>query len=221
VALLALNLALAVLPLRADQYLAPGEPNGLALLPPPPAADSPEQAADLELSRSVIKSRTHADEVKAMKDETLALMIFAPAIGNDFNATNYPKVAALYLKVKREVGDIINIPKDHYLRKRPYQIDASLLYGKPEGSSSYPSGHSTRGTLYSLILAEIFPEKRAAIEEMGRQIGWDRVLIGKHFLTDVRAGRMLGLAIFHDLMASPSFQHDLAEAKAEATAKAH
>ena len=53
---------------------------------------------------------------------------------------------------------------------------------------------------------------------MGRQIGWDRVLIGKHFPTDVHAGRMLGKAIVRELLASPAFQQDLAAAKAEVQA---
>jgi acid phosphatase (class A) len=57
--------------------------------------------------------------------------------------------------------------------------------------------------------------------EIGRNIGWDRVLIGKHFPTDIYAGRVLGKAIVHELLASPAFQHDLAEAKAEVQAAQH
>ena len=72
--------------------------------------------------------------------------------------------------------------------------------------------------MQALLLAELFPEQKEAILEVGRQIGWDRVLIGKHFPTDVNAGRVLGQAIVRELLASPAFQHDLAEAKAEAQA---
>jgi acid phosphatase (class A) len=66
-----------------------------------------------------------------------------------------------------------------------------------------------------MVLAELFPDNRDAILQVGRNIGWDRVLIGKHFPPDVQAGRVLGQAIVHELMASPSFQHDLAQAKTE------
>jgi acid phosphatase (class A) len=90
--------------------------------------------------------------------------------------------------------------------------------GKPEPSYSYPSGHSSCATVYGLIIAELFPEKREAIMAISQDIGWDRVVIGKHFLTDVRAGRVLGQAIVRHLMANPAFQHDLAEAKAEVVA---
>jgi acid phosphatase (class A) len=65
------------------------------------------------------------------------------------------------------------------------------------------------------VLAELFPDRREAILALGRQIGWDRVLTGYHFLTDVRAGRVLGQAIVREMMANTAFQHDLAEAKAE------
>jgi acid phosphatase (class A) len=97
-------------------------------------------------------------------------------------------------------------------------LDKDLTLGDPEPSFGYPSGHSTRGTVYSLILAEIFPEKSKPILVIGRDIGWDRVLIGKHFTSDVQAGRVLGKAIVRELLASPSFQQDLAEAKAEVLA---
>jgi acid phosphatase (class A) len=45
-------------------------------------------------------------------------------------------------------------------------------------------------------------------------------VIGKHFPTDVYAGRVLGKAIVRELLESPVFQHDLAEARAEAAALA-
>src|SRR5207302_3408345 len=112
----------------------------------------------------------------------------------------------------------IDAPKDHWKRKRPYQLDPQLALGAPEPSFGYPSGHSARGTVYALLLAELFPEKKDAILAIGRDIGWDRVLICKHFPTDVQAGRVLGQAIFRELSGSAAFQQDLAEAKAEVSA---
>jgi acid phosphatase (class A) len=90
--------------------------------------------------------------------------------------------------------------------------------GDPEPSFGYPSGHSARGTVYALLVAELFPDKKDAVLAIGRTIGWDRVLIGKHFPTDVQAGRVLGQAIYRELSANAEFQHDLAEAKAEISA---
>lgn len=69
-----------------------------------------------------------------------------------------------------------------------------------------------------MVLAEVFADKKEAILAIGRDIGWDRVLIGKHFPTDIYAGRVLAQAIFRELQASPAFQQDLAKAKAEVEA---
>lgn len=210
---------LLTLPLRAEEkYLAPGQPDGIALLAPPPLPDSAEQAADLASARAVFKARTPAEAERAIQDATLSIFSFAPAIGPIFRAGNLPKTEALFESVKTEIKDAINTPKDHWKRSRPYQLDSSLTFGRPEKSFSYPSGHSTRGTVQALLLAELFPDKRDAILEVGRNIGWDRVLIGKHFPTDVYAGRVLGKAIVRDLMASPVFQKELAAAKAEIAA---
>ncbi len=216
--ILCLVLCLAVSLRAADPYLAPGRPDGVALLAPPPEPGSEEEAADLQLARSVFKSRTTSEEARAKMDSKLSFSLFTPAIGPIFQPGKLPKTAALLEKVKAEIGDIIDIPKDHWKRKRPCQMDDSLSLGAPDPSFSYPSGHSTRGTVYALLLADLFPEKRDAILAVGRDIGWDRVLTGKHFLTDVRAGRVLGQAIMRELMAGPAFLRDLAEAKAEIAA---
>ncbi len=201
-----------------EAYLQPGRPDGIALLAPPPAPGSAEEAADLAATRLVFNGGTPAEKARAHKDASLSFSIFAPAIGPMFGLEQLPRTAALHKKVKKEMGDAIDIPKDHFKRRRPYQLDSELLLRDPEPSASYPSGHSTRGTVYALVLAEIFPDKREAILETGRIIGWDRVLIGKHFPTDVYAGRVLGQAVFRELLASPAFRRDLAEAKAEAKA---
>jgi len=202
-------------PPASDAYLAPGRPNGIALLPPPPNPGSSEEIADLATARSVFHGRTPSDEQRAIKNSGLSFTLFAAAIGPVFDPAQLPKTDALMRKVKKEIGDIIDIPKDHWKRRRPYQLDPALSLGNPEQSFSYPSGHSTRGTVYSLVLAEVFPEQKDSILEIGRDIGWDRVVIGKHFPTDIYAGRVLGKAIVRELLESPSFQHDLAAARAE------
>jgi acid phosphatase (class A) len=190
-------------------------PDGRLLLPPPPVPNSPEAIADLNTARAVFKARTHEEEARAVKDASLVFELFAPAVGPVFDLKNLPKTEALLQKVKKEVSETINIPKDHWKRLRPYETDPALTFGRPERSDSYPSGHSTRGTLYSLVMAELFPESREAVLQIGKDIGWDRVLIGKHYPTDIFAGRVLGIATMRELMASPSFKRDLAAAKAE------
>ena len=209
-------------PLLAEShYLAPGHPDGVALLAPPPAPGSLEEAADLASARAVFKARTPAEQARATKDSTLSIFLFAPAIGPFFQAGKLPKTEALFQNVKKDITRPLDRTKDHWKRQRPYQMDEQLSLGPPEKSFGYPSGHSTRGIVQALLLAELFPEKKEAILEIGRDIGWDRVLIGKHFPTDIYAARVLGQAMVREFLASPTFQHDLAEAKAEVQAAQH
>jgi acid phosphatase (class A) len=212
---LALVLATAA-PLFADTpYITTNRLDSVSLLPPPPGRGSAEEAADLGTVRSVFNGRTDTEKTRAMKDSGLAFSLFASAIGLQFDLQKLPKTRALLGKVKTDIGEVINAPKNHFKRLRPYQIDEHLVLGAPEPSFSYPSGHSTRGTVYSLVIAELFPEKKDAILAIGRDIGWDRVLIGKHFPTDIYAGRVLGYAIVRELHASNAFQHDIEQAMAE------
>ena len=215
-ALLLCLLLLVAPPLLAENhYLAAGRPNGVALLAPPPVPGSAEEAADLASARAVFKARTPAEEARAFKDASLSIFLYAPAIGEFFQPGQFPKTEALFEKVKKDMAGPINSTKNHWKRKRPYQLDPELTLGRPERSFAYPSGHSTRGMAQALLLAELFPQQREGILAIGRDIGWDRVLIGKHFPTDVYAARVLAQAIVREFLASPAFQRDLAEAKAE------
>src|SRR5580704_5225557 len=208
--------AVLAMPARAEKfYLTDGHPDGVALLAPPPEPGSEEQAADLATVRMLFKSRTPEQTERAKKDSTLSIFNFAEAIGPEFKQGRFPKVEGFFAKVKNDVHDYIYAPKNYWKRKRPYEVDPALTFGEPEPSPSYPSGHSSWGMVQALVLADLFPDKSAAILEYGRQIGWDRVLIGKHFPTDVQAGRVLAQAIVRELKASPAFQRDFAQAKAE------
>src|SRR5438045_1346187 len=76
----------------AEKYLTNGQPNGIELLGPPPAQDSPEQAADLESARAVFHGRTAKAEKQANKDAPLTLFNFTPALGEFFQPGKFPKL---------------------------------------------------------------------------------------------------------------------------------
>jgi acid phosphatase (class A) len=215
---LAVFLLIQSAPAAEKSYLPTSKPDGAELLPPPPLPGSAEEAADMATVRSVFHARTEAERKRATMDSTLSFALFTPAIGPDFDLEKLPKTKAMLDKTKKDIQEAIDLPKNHYQRKRPYQLDDTLTLGKPEPSFGYPSGHSTRGTVYAMLLAELYPEKKDPILAIGRDIGWDRVLIGKHFPTDIYAGRVLGRAIVRELKKSDAFQHDFEEAKAEIAA---
>lgn len=216
-----LSIAVAIAPLHAADntnyyYFSPGKIDVLALLPPPPPRDSGEQAADLGEVRSVHLSHPAEDEAAALFEDTnLTLVNFAPVIAVFSQPDRLPKTKSFFRQIFRDSAQSVSVGKNYWKRDRPFITDPSLLQGAPTPGFSYPSGHSTIGTVYALVLAEMFPDKREAILAIGRNIGWHRVMLAKHYPTDVMAGRVLAQAIVRELNTNPDFQRDLEAAKAE------
>jgi len=201
-----------------DTYLANSHLNPVELLAPPPLPDSAEQAADLAEVRAVHAAAAGKDTAAATMEEKLSVWLFAPAIGTYFDAARLPKTAAFFKRVQRTTEVFEEEGKTFWKRPRPYVVDPSLANGKPEKSFSYPSGHSLRGTVYALVLADLVPDKRDAILAKGREIGWHRVELARHYPTDIYAGRVLAQAVVRELKTDPAFQKDFADAKAEMAA---
>lgn len=213
-------IALATVSLRADEsaYLADSHLDPVTLLAPPPLPDSAEQAADMEETIAVRNNCTSNESVLATAESKFFIYSFIPAIGAFFQSTNLPKTDAFFRRVQKETKAVTDTAKNYWQRPRPFVVNTNLVSADPEKSFAYPSGHSTRATVYALLLAELFPDKRDAILAEGRSIGWRRVEGASHYPTDIYAGRVLAQAIVRELKASQDFQHDFAEVKAEIAA---
>jgi len=203
-------------------YLPAGKPDVIALLAPPPAPGSAEDRADLEEACAVSSAAPDRLVARARDEDNLNVFHFAPAIGNWFQAGKLPKLEAFFKQVEKETKAVTSVGKTYWKRLRPYHVDPARFNRAIEDEYytdySYPSGHSTRATVFALLLADIFPDKRDGILMKGRESGWLRVIGGVHYPTDVFAGRVLGQAIVRELKASPAFQADFEAAKAEAVA---
>ena len=227
------SLFVAVTPLRADdtmdqppqpvvlshlQYLADGKPDAIALLAPPPLPSSPEQAADLAEVVTVYHASSSNDIAVAYSEKKFSVFTFTPAIGNFFQPGKFPKAEAFFDRVQKQAETVTDQAKDFYKRPRPFTVDPSLANGKLEKSFSYPSGHSTESMVLALVLADLFPDKHDAILAKARNIGWHRVEIARHYLTDIYAGRVLAQAIAREMKQNPDYQKDFAEVQAEIAA---
>lgn len=205
-------------------YLPGGTPDPIALLAPPPAAGSAEDKADLENTFVIHASASPAELALAKDENKLTIFHFAPAIGAWFAPGQLPRTEALFKAVETESKAATDGAKKFYQRPRPYHLDPARFPHSIEHEDpthySYPSGHSTRGTVFALLLAELFPDRRVAILAKGREAGWLRVQGGVHFPTDIYAGRVLGQELARDFLRSPEFQSDLMAAKAELAAAA-
>ncbi|MFO1476639.1 MAG: phosphatase PAP2 family protein [Verrucomicrobiota bacterium] len=205
---------------QAPPFLLPGQVDAVVLLPGPPPAESPEQAADLFETAAVHAQCSASDAAAGNAEKKVTVFRFAPVIGTYFNSTNLPTTAAFFEQVQREADAVTDAGKNFWKRPRPYVVDPDLArtVGEMEKSFSYPSGHATRGMVFALVLAEIYPDKRDDLIALGRTIGWHRVQLARHYPTDIYAGRTLAQALVRQMKASPEFQRRLAEVRGELAA---
>jgi acid phosphatase (class A) len=197
-------------------FLTPGHPDLTKLLPAPPAPSSMEQYGDLAGVLSVQKTRTKAQTDRALADDTAGTFGFADVLGPNFTAERLPKVAALFEKIRGDAVVVANAGKDTWNRPRPYDVSTAVdVVGDKPSGSSYPSTSSVVGYLTAILLANMVPEKSAALFARGREFGDDRVILGVHFPTDIEAGRLTATAIAAALLENAALQTELAAAKAE------
>jgi acid phosphatase (class A) len=224
-------------------YISPANYDVIHVLAPPPTPGSEAERKDmdavLEAQRISTPERMHLAET----DATAGLDAFAGVLGVD--PGKLPGVAAFVHKAEREAQFATTIGKDCWERPRPFVLDSRIhppgrmesevasrpgekntaphdpsspcppLTPTPAYSYSYPSGHSTRGALDAILLAQMVPEKRAEIFARGWDFGVSRVVGGVHYPSDVEAGRIDATAIASIMMQNRDFQSDLAAARAE------
>ncbi len=186
------------------------------MLPPPPVAGALESAIDLETVLKLQESRTAADIARADAEAKLTPAAFAPVFGAGFTAENLPTLFALLTDAAADSKILSEAAKTQFARSRPQFADPRVkpsISGEVDGS--YPSGHATRGMLWARLLIEIAPDLKDALIKRGEEIGWDRVVAGVHFPSDIYAGRMLGQITAQMLKKDPEFQTRLAKAKTE------
>ncbi len=110
---------------------------------------------------------------------------------------------------------VVGAGKEFFKRPRPFVTDPALGTGNADDSFSYPSGHSTESMTLALVLADLLPKHREAILEHGRWIGWHRVELGRHYPTDIFAGRFLAQQIVEEFKKNPAYEKEFAEVKQE------
>jgi len=200
----------------APHYLDPATINLKTILPDPPADSSAQTQQEISLLLQLQVARTPEQIARAQSEAKLSPFIFADTLGSWFAPAAFPVTAALLENVHADCNAVIAPAKKIWNRPRPPLQDARIKPGvELPDSGSYPSGHSTLGTVFAAVLEELAPDLKAQIEARGIEIGDDRMAMGVHFPSDVEAGRTLGHLLAARFLASPAFQTDLAAAKAE------
>jgi acid phosphatase (class A) len=202
-------------------------PDSLALLPAPPAEGSAALALDQETNRGDLALQGTARWRLAGMDANLgfpwAAGDFACALDTAVPQADTPRLYQLLRRAMSDAGAATGAAKDKYQRARPFMANKqpTCTPGAEESlahNGSYPSGHTSIGWTWALILSEIAPEQSDAILARGRAFGQSRLICNAHWDSDVIEGRFVAAGVVARLHADPTFRADLDQAKGELAA---
>jgi acid phosphatase (class A) len=188
-----------------------------ALFPPAPATDSAYHRLETELVIAIQAEANDAARARAQSEDKVTPVVFADVLGPGFNAERFPKTIALLTLAGKESKVISERAKDIWDRPRPPKASGNKVKPIVENpkSGSYPSGHATRGMLWARLLTALAPDRADDLLARGRLIGYDRIVAGVHYPSDVAAGYVLGESLAQHMLSNPAFQADLQAAQAE------
>ena len=110
--------------------------------------------------------------------------------------------------------------KNHYNRVRPF-VHYNEGTCKPDDEKllrkdgSYPSGHTSIGWAWALVLTELAPDRRDAFLARGRAFGESRLVCNAHWQSDVLEGRAVAAGAVALLHSNTTFKSDMSAAKRE------
>ncbi len=201
---------------QGQSFLTPREVDLVRILPPPPPDDSPQTRGELAEVLSIQSKRTPEMANRARDDSDETIWRFADVLGPRFTKDALPRTGELFARLHETEGAIVDPAKEAYKRPRPFVMsDRVHPVAKLSKSGSYPSGHSTGGTLMGIVLADMVPEKRREIMARAAEYGFNRIVAGVHFRTDVEAGRIAGSVIAQTLFGRDDFHAALEAARKE------
>ena len=200
-------------------------PHLLSIMPAPPAFNSPEFASDevrynwgkVQRQDSVRLAIAIADA--EWNDLEVVLSRWQEAFGMPISKATTPHIYALLVNSITTVDPMRIEPKAFYHRQRPFERYGDTMPSHEEsflrGEGSYPSGHSLRGWLIGLVLAQVAPERAEAILARSWDYCNSRVIVGAHWQSDVDNSRTAASVGFCVLQGCDRFRTQLLEAQRE------
>jgi acid phosphatase (class A) len=146
------------------------------------------------------------------------MKIFSCAAGVKLSPETTPATYRLLANANADTARSNNLAKDHWKRLRPFLIDKGPICDSKEElakSYDYPSGHSTRGWTFGLVLSDAEPDRATPIQIRARAYGESRIVCGAHNMSAVEAGRLGATVTMESVRQSAAYQADVEAARAE------
>jgi acid phosphatase (class A) len=223
-----------ILPLAALLVIAADAPPGYLgantidiaqIVPPPPQKGDIRYATDRKVFRATRAMLATPRGTLAIADVPASVPAmmgdFSCAAGVALSPQATPATFRLLAGASADTGRANNRAKDMWQRQRPFLIDRGpVCEDKAELAKSYdyPSGHTTRGWTFGLILSELLPDRATPILTRARAYGESRIVCGAHNMSAIEAGRLGATVTMAAVRATAGYQADVAAAKAELAA---
>lgn len=186
------------------------------ILPPPPANDSVQTKRELQEIVDMQAKRSVEMAKQAQADAEENVWVYSDVMGPKFKKPSLPAVTAFFDRIVATEAAVVDPAKDFWKRPRPHMLDSRIEpIVKRSTSGSWPSGHTTLGTLMGITLANMVPEKRAEIMARAWHYGDNRIVAGIHYPSDVEMGRIAGSVISQQISQQQDFQQQYAQATQE------
>ena len=212
------------LPDGYDPVAKAGLPLGEKILNDPVDTTSYRYIGDLMLYWDAKRLRDTPRGQQAI-DESEASMsklyqIFGEAMGITLNNETTPAISKVMIAVLQATAEAANHLKSVRFRKRPYvQLNDKTAIPEDEDierdQSSFPSGGACLGWSLALAMVQVAPECQNEILRRGYDYGYNRLIVGYHWATDIDASRQLSAAVLARLNAEPTFRDLVQQARDE------
>jgi len=173
---------------------------------PPPAYDSPEEAADLAVLKDFPRTpKSNADALfwEYASGGTRNYWFWNEQANKkileyrlDADPPRAARAYALESIAAYDSGVACWDAKYAYWAIRPFQLDPTLTTVFPTPNHpSYPAAHGCFSSAAAGTLAYLFPRDAETLNALADQAGQSRIWAGIHFPTDVRVGLALGRSV--------------------------
>jgi len=210
------------------KFLCPEAVDLTALVEAPPKPASAEHAKDEATLLWLQDRRTREDESRAWRSLSFDLTWFDEALDARLDPTWYPIIFRTFNEVRNDVSLLMLDLPDSFKRERPHanpailpslpREDAITVSGKVTLANGYPCGPALRATVFAALLANLFEDRKDALMERAREVGFARTLGGVNYPSDVRAAEQLGTALARQIIAGDAWTKRKVELQEELAA---